>query len=169
MKKLHFFGKQKKRGSLEDLLIMMIFMAVAAVIIVLYLNLNVAINNKNKLNSIAREYLLKMESDGYLTNTIGGANEMQNLIDALNDAGYTKDGIAPVDSSCIKGTVTALGNSYTNNTTTSDLGYGEEIQLDITVCCETFFEMGKGSSDFIPMFKKSNAVMTIHLTTTSKE
>lgn len=168
---MKFLSKTKKKGDIDDILTLMIFIVVSVALTILFLNLNVAINNKNELNSIAREYLFKMESDGYLTNTAGGNNEMQNLIDALNNAGYTKDGTNPVDSSCIKGTMTALGESYTNNTTTADIGYGKEIQLDITVCCETYFEMANKSAgaSFSPMFNKSTAVMHVHLSTTSKE
>ena len=153
--------RRKQKGFVDDFLPMLIFIALSATIIFLLVNTNAAIAKKNTLNNIAREYMLRMESDGYLTANESGSNEQKKLIQELNDAGFykTNDGgrtKLPVDASCLAGT------TYT------DFGYGSKLTLHIEVYVDTYYNMTDGGF-FTGIFIETPSRMEVTLTTTSKK
>lgn len=75
--------RKKKTASIDEILPLLIFIFMAVTLLVWTINTNSAIQTKNDLNGIARESMLKMETDGYLTTT-----EKTELINRLKDKGF---------------------------------------------------------------------------------
>lgn len=160
---------RKEKGSFEDILVMMVFIFFAAIIILLMIYISQAIETKSKLNTIAREYMLRMETEGYLTHDTSGvkgsSNQKQNLIDALNTAGFKKNaaGTQPVDASCLTGT------------TETAQGYGNKIILKINVYGPTVFKLTPKIEEdgqaniFGSKFVGGYDLLTIELISTSKK
>lgn len=153
---------KKKLGVLDDFLPTLIFLMLMAIMIFLFIGYNKAINQKTTLNSIARQYLLEMETSGYMTSAM-----KTNLVKDLNNAGFT----------------TADGGSLTTDninmsgTTFSDVGYGNRIQITINVYTKNMVLSSKGEevkedtdwNMMEPQFKDVYKPITITYKSTSKE
>lgn len=98
---------KKKEGSTFKIAMPLVSLIVASIILVLTLNTMSDGLKKVAVDSIARDYILSMEIEGYLT------NESKNeLISELQSKG--------------------LKNISLSGTTTSKVGYGKKINLSIT-------------------------------------
>lgn len=107
--------KKKSKGVLDDFLPTLIFLALMAILLFLFIGYNKAINQKTTLNNIARKYLLEMETTGYMT------TEMQNsLKEELSAAGFAGNE---------SGAEISRNNFY--GTTFTDVGYGNEMIINI--------------------------------------
>ena len=98
---------QKDEGNFVDFVTIMIAILAVMVVAVAYIGWVGNLHDKNKIDDIAREYLLRMEVEGYLTDS-----DHAELINDLNDI--------DVSSVSISGT------------TRTPLSYGEKITIKIT-------------------------------------
>lgn len=147
--------KKKKTASIDEFLPLLIFIFMAVTLLMWTINTNSAIQTKNDLNNVARESMLKMETDGYLTTT-----EKTKLINRLKDKGFygTNDACKAEAHSN-----TEFSNAFTD-TTVTEAGYGNPVTLNIKVYKKTNFSMFAVGS-----FKNEVSEMTIHLESTSKQ
>lgn len=147
--------RKKKTASIDEFLPLLIFIFMAVTLLMWTINTNSAIQTKNDLNNIARESMLKMETDGYLTTT-----EKTELINRLKDKGFYG-----TSNACKSNT---HNNTEFNNvfagTTVDEAGYGNPVTLNIKVYKKTDFGMFA-----IGSFKNEISTMTIHLESTSKQ
>lgn len=149
--------RKKKSAVLDDFLPTLIFLLLMAITIFLFIGYNKAINQKTTLNSIAREYILKMETTGYMTPEF-----KQDLYKDLKDAGFVG---------------TSSGGSFSDGnftgTTVSDVGYGNEIQLTIKVYTKNRLLKASdndGKVDIMkPNFKDDYSPIMVTYKSTSKE
>lgn len=147
--------RKKKTASIDEILPLLIFVFIAITLLTWTINTNSAIQTKNDLNNIARESMLKMETDGYLTTT-----EKSKLIERLKDKGfYGSDNACKTDTH----SSTEFNDAFTN-TTVTEAGYGNPVTLNIKVYKKTDFSMFA-----IGSFKNEVSKMTIHLESTSKQ
>lgn len=98
---------KKNKGFIEDMIIPLIALVIAMVLILMNSNATKTMITKQKVDIVARQYILKMETDGYLM-----SNEEDSLIKELNKIG--------------------LQNVSLNGTTKTNVGYGKEINLNIS-------------------------------------
>lgn len=153
---------KKKRGVLDDFLPTLIFLMLMAIMIFLFIGYNKAINQKTTLNSIARQYLLEMETSGYMTSAM-----KTNLVKDLNEAGFTTS----------DGSSLTTNNINMNGTTFSDVGYGNRIQITINVYTKNMVLSSEGKevtedtdwNMMEPKFKDEYKPITITYKSTSKE
>lgn len=147
--------RKKKTASIDEFLPLLIFIFMAVTLLMWTINTNSAIQTKNDLNSIARESMLKMETDGYLTTA-----EKTELINRLKDKDFYG-----TSNACKSGTHnnTEFDDAFTN-TTVAEAGYGNPVTLNIKVYKKTDFSMFA-----IGSFKNEISEMTIHLESTSKQ
>lgn len=152
---------KKSNGNLDDFLPILIFMMIASFILLLFIEVNVAINSKSKLNSIARQYTLKMETKGFLSE-----DDIKALVDHLN-----KNGFANADGSDL--TVDSFKNAadYSGKSTNGvSVGYGNEVSLKFTVYSEQRLGYQEEEEEFLPFsLKKQFMPLTIEYHSTSKE
>lgn len=100
--------KKKEAGSIiENMLVALIGIVMTTAFLVIIFGAFASISDKWHMNQVAREYLLIMETEGYLT-----AADKANLIDELEECG--------------------LYNISLSGTTMSEVGYGERIYLKIS-------------------------------------
>lgn len=156
--------KKKKRGTLDDFLPTLIFLLLMAIMLFLFVGYNKAINQKTTLNSIARQYLLEMETTGYMTSAM-----KTNLVKDLKDAGFTaKDGAD-----------LTTANIGMTGTTFSDVGYGNRIQITISVYTKNMVLVSDKTNEevadgadwnlFAPKFADKYKPLSITYKSTSKE
>lgn len=105
-------GMDKKRGSMMKMLPVLLAMAAMTAITVMYLTYMSDYDKRESADQIAREYILKMETQGYLT-----VEMKDNLITDLGDIGF--------------------GHINLQGTTMSKADYGDEIVLIINAVLET--------------------------------
>lgn len=102
----------KKDGSMMKLLPILLAMAAVAAITAIYMTYMSDYDKRELADQIAREYILKMETQGYLS------EDMKNsLISELGDAGFVGINL--------------------QGTTVSKAEYGEEVVLMINAFLET--------------------------------
>lgn len=126
-KKHHVLWQKKVRGMVDEFLPTIVFLLIVAVLILVFINFNIAVNKKDTINGIARKYLLLSETQGGLTT--GDINDLEEELAALGFAGNKNQG--PITLNNFKKTI-----SGTENTTlkgTSGVGYGKEVVLSICV------------------------------------
>lgn len=160
----HCTKRKKARGMLDDFLPIIIFVMACAILMLSYVNFNTAVNKKISLNSISRDYMLKIESKGYLT-----AEDKDKLIVDLRNAGFYADvDKAQISStnidSCLKRT---LSNGTVEGTTLSDVGYGNDVTLTIQVYTDV--SMLTDANAFAPKFGEETHSISTSLKSTSKE
>ncbi len=109
-------AKAKASGSVGDILTMGVFVLAMAVVMVAFLNCIDLVQQKTAVRGILREYLLRMETVGYLM----PADETE-LLQELSGAGVTQ---------------IRLGN-----TSRSRVGFGQEITLEISGRLEEIYEI----------------------------
>lgn len=102
----------KKDGSMMKLLPVLLAMAAMAAITTLYITYMSDYDKRERADQIAREYILKMETQGHLSEAM-----KNNLISDLSDAGF--------------------GSINLQGTTMAKAEYGEEIVLMINAYLET--------------------------------
>ena len=102
------FIKQKKQASIiENMLVMLLEMIVVCAFLVVIFGAFAGISDKWGMRQVAREYLLIMETEGYLS-----ATDQANLIDELESYG--------------------LYNISLSGTTVREVEYGDRIYLCIS-------------------------------------
>lgn len=146
--------KKKKKGMVDDFLPIAMFVLIAAVMLFTSVNLNAAVNQKAEANSIARRYILKMETYGYLTDSA-----LSGLASELNESGFYANS---------SGNAITAGNLDIGTTTRTDVGYGNDITLTFTVYTDNRFLMGDGDL-FNSYFEKRIVPITVTYRSTSKE
>ena len=112
--------KDKERllspGSVGDVMPMCIFVICIAFVMISFADCVRLINVKSSVSQISRQYILRMETYGYLTD-----NDRQGLMRSLSETGLTGVSLAGTD--------------------TSEVGYGNEIKLYIDGFTEDGYEI----------------------------
>ena len=103
-------------GSVGDVMPMCIFVICIAFVMISFANCVRLINVKASVSQVARQYILRMETYGYLTE-----NDKEALMRTLADTGLTGVSLAGTD--------------------TSEVGYGNEIRLYIDGFTEDGYEI----------------------------
>ncbi len=106
----------KNDGSVGDVMPMCIFVICIAFVMISFADCVRLINVKASVSQISRQYILKMETYGYLTE-----NDRDNLIRSLSESGLENISLAGTD--------------------TSEVGYGNEIKLYISGSAEGGYEI----------------------------
>lgn len=102
------FNKKKEAGSIiENMLVALVGMVLTTAFLVIIFGAFASISDKWRMNQVAREYMLLMETEGYLT-----AEDKEELIKELEECG--------------------LYNISLSGTTVSEVGYGNRIYLKIS-------------------------------------
>lgn len=79
----HFY-KEKKKGEFTDIMAVVIFMFMSAVIFQVFLNNQKAVDIKDDIDATINQYVLCLETDGYLSET-----NQNSLINDLTKLGVT--------------------------------------------------------------------------------
>lgn len=118
MRGVMFKDKEKvcSQGSVGDVMPMCIFVICIAFVMISFANCVRLINVKASVSQVARQYILRMETYGYLTE-----NDKEALMKNLSDTGLTGVSLAGTD--------------------TSEVGYGNEIKLYIDGFTEDGYEI----------------------------
>ena len=128
---------KKKRGFVGKLMIPLFAILATFMVMVIYENATKNLMDKQKVDILARQYILKMETDGYLEK-----NEEDNLIRELQKIGLT--------------------NISLNGTTETQVGYGKEIKLEINANLKSKDYSVRGFG-----LDKREKLMPIHIEETS--
>ena len=103
-------------GSVGDVMPMCVFVICIAFVMISFADCVRLINVKSSVSQISRQYILRMETYGYLTD-----NDRQGLMRSLSETGLTGVSLAGTD--------------------TSEVGYGNEIKLYIDGFTEDGYEI----------------------------
>ena len=120
---MRMFREKKDSGTVIDILTVCVAVLAITIAVLGYLEVMQLVSRKDDVNQISRKYILKMETDGYLSST-----ERNNLIYDLQSAGLT--------------------NIDLTGTTMSDVGYGNAIYLVIQGTLESSKPENAGSGLF---------------------
>lgn len=96
--------RKRKSGSVDKILPLIMTLVVISILLVIFVNWSGDFNKKDRIDLVCRQYLLKMESKGYLNQS-----DKNNLINSLNEIG-----VNDVDLT---------------GTTISEVQYGDKIVL----------------------------------------
>lgn len=157
IKKLKQIINKKDEGFLDDFLPLLIFLLIAAIMLLLFIETSAAINKKSSINAIARQYMLRLETQGCLTDA-----DVSDLVDALNKEGFTDENGNPLTTSQIECDYSEKG---TNNTA----GYGNEVFLRLNVYTEQWIINPNDTDIWKIIFKKTYNPISIEYHSTSKE
>ncbi len=113
LNKLHL---RKNDGSVGDVMPMCIFVICIAFVMISFADCVRVINVKTSVSQISRQYILRMETYGYLTE-----NDRGDMLRSLSESGLENISLAGTD--------------------TSEVGYGNEIKLCITGLAEGGYEI----------------------------
>lgn len=108
--------RNKNDGSVGDVMPMCIFVICIAFVMISFADCVRLINVKASVSQISRQYILKMETYGYLTE-----NDRDNLVRSLAEIGLENISLAGTDM--------------------SEVGYGNEINLYISGLAEGGYEI----------------------------
>ena len=103
---LKFIKKKKEASVIENMLVLLLEMIIVCAMLVVIFGAFAGISDKWGMRQVAREYLLIMETEGYLSST-----DQANMIAELESYG--------------------LYNISLSGTTTSEVEYGDRIYLCI--------------------------------------
>ena len=106
----------KNDGSVGDVMPMCIFVICIAFVMISFADCVRLINVKASVSQISRQYILKMETYGYLTD-----GDRDGLVDSLAETGLRNISLAGTDM--------------------SEVGYGNEIKLYISGSTEEGYEI----------------------------
>ena len=95
MKKKMYFIKLKRKASVGDMIVCIFTVLIMSIIICLTIDAYKEINQAASIKAVEREYMLKLETQGYLT-----TQDLKTLKEALEkigvvttpDSGYSTDG-----------------------------------------------------------------------------
>ena len=110
--------KPSSPGSVGDVMPMCIFVICIAFVMISFADCVRVINVKSSVSQISRQYILKMETYGYLT-----GDDKDDLVSALSDAGLDNISLAGTDM--------------------SEVGYGNKISLYIYGTTEAGYEISE--------------------------
>lgn len=137
--RLKVIAYKKDDGSMVDFMYVAVTLLVVAIIAVMVMDWFGNLESKTKLDMIAREYILRMESFGYLDD-----DDKNSLLESLGEVG--------------------VHDISLTGTTTSAVTYGEKIILNVTGNIEiTTFQMDgfhliRGTRDIpVTLYKSSTA------------
>lgn len=134
--------KKKEAGSIiENMLVSLLGIVMVTAFLVIIFGAFASISDKWHMNQVAREYLLIMETEGYLTNA-----DKIDLIEELEACG--------------------LYDISLSGTTTSEVGYGERIYLKISGTYDN--NVLRFTGGFSKVTESPTAV-TIHRQSTAKQ
>ena len=133
--------KKKANGVIENMLVALIGIVMITAFLVIIFGAFSGINDKWGMRQTAREYLLIMETEGYLTPA-----DQASLIAELESEG--------------------LYNISLSGTTTSQVGYGDRIYLCIT---GTYDDKVLAFADGISRVGSRPTTITIRRQTTAKQ
>jgi hypothetical protein len=165
---------EKNRGMVDDVLPILMFVMIAGILLLFFINTNVAINKKTKLNQIGRKYMIIMESQGYLY-----PEDINALEDELAAAGYCAKATTDSSGNPVTGTFGVVdvttGSGYKEHidgtniyATQTDAGYGNPIELTLDVYCQTWLSTGDTVDIYTPRLGKEMSRICIKLESTSK-
>lgn len=150
---------KKEKGFLDDFLPLFVFILLIAVSLLLFVETNAAINKKADINSIARQYMLKMETQGCLKDS-----DITDLVTDLNKAGFTDS-----DGSKIQVNKFKSGCNYTGKNNGLSAGYGNLVELSFTVYTEQWIINPENTDIWKIFFEKIYSPISIEYHSTSKE
>ncbi len=135
--------KKKKEASsiIENMFVALLGMVMTTAFLVIVFGAFASISDKWQMNQVAREYLLIMETEGYLT-----AADKAELIKELEECG--------------------LYNISLSGTTVNEVGYGERIYLNIS---GTYDNNVLRFASGISKVTKSPTTVTIQRQSTAKQ
>jgi hypothetical protein len=107
---------EKNDGSVGDVMPMCIFVICIAFVMISFADCVRLINVKASVSQVSRQYILKMETYGYLTE-----GDRAGLVDSLTETGLRNISLAGTDM--------------------SEVGYGNEIRLYISGLTEEGYEI----------------------------
>lgn len=154
MRKFHKINSKQKMlprkasGSIHQFLPAMIFIPMCFVLIMLFVHYNDAMNKKNEIDSVAREYLLCMERRGGLVPA-----DQDRMMNDLSDYGFYN-----ID---ISGTDLNAGGA-------SGVGYGNPVTIRICATCDTYMLRDSTSNAFQLAFVKTPKNIVVEYTSTAK-
>ena len=151
---LRLNARKKTKGELDNMLGTVVFILVIAIILFSFINYNNAISKKQKINLIARQYLLRMETVGYLS-----SDDMEAMAQELSEMGFY--------GNPEKGNTEPVGNGNFSGTTINRVGYGNEIIVAFTVYTDDWV-LADGNI-FSPKYELERYPITIEYKSTSKE
>lgn len=96
----------KSKGSIMDFMSPLLCFLAFTIIATAFFSIMKTVSNKDEVSQVARQYILRMETVGYLTDS-----DRTSMIQTLTDIG--------------------VSNIDISGTTTSDVGYGNPIILSI--------------------------------------
>lgn len=158
MKIKKFILSKKKSGFLDDYLPLFAFILVAIIAMMGFIEVNTAINKKSDINSIARQYVLRMETQGCLKNS-----DITELITSLNAAGFSDSeggALSSASFDCVYSGQDTNGES---------VGYGNVVTLKFKVYTKQWMMDAESLNSFTGIFKKGYAPISIEYHSTSKE
>jgi len=159
--------KRKEQAFIDDMLPIVVFVLMVATLLFSFVNYNSAIYQKTTLNRVARDYLLKMETTGYLTPDM--ATSLFNELYNLGYRGSSSGG--GIEWENLQDTTAGL------YTTIVEVGYGNEICLNLNIYAEnTLFTRTKIDDDgiatidlFSPQFYNEYVPITVTYYSMSKQ
>lgn len=133
--------KKKKKGSIDRYAIPLLFTIVVFILVLMQMYTTSSMDKKDNIDILSRKYILKMETEGYLT------NDMKiDLLKDLNEAGAI--------------------NINLTGTTMSRVGYGKEIKLSIK--CDLEVDTLQVLDNLSAKKEKSTIPVTSSKTSTAK-
>lgn len=170
--------KHKKKASIDEFLPFLVFITAAMILLAWTINTHAALQAKNDLNYIARQTMLKMESDGYLTEEDKSylidrlaENEFYGSEEAAKEAARSKNktNVSTIKASYDKDnflSANGIKTDYKVSSSDGTVGYGNTLKLCLTVYRQTDTDTdqwGKAQSG------STVSQMTVHLESTSKQ
>lgn len=131
----------KNKGSMMDFLSPLLCFLAFTIIVTGFFNVMKTISQKDEVSQVARQYILRMETVGYLTDS-----DRVSLIHTLADMG--------------------VSNIDLTGTTTSDVGYGNPIILNISGTLKMSSLDGSNLTNFV--FQETEAPINERRMSTAK-
>ena len=154
---LGLFKTKKEKGSIDHFLPGYILIVVVFILFMSYINVSSVITIRDNADVIAREYMLKMESRGWLDGT--STKNLVTKIDALEASGVKVENVK------VAGSVEAYDASVVTSGVTGPVGYANTVILDIKA---DIVDAKNGKSTWgIPIFA-SNYKLHIRKESTAK-
>lgn len=165
--------RDKRTAIVDDVLPILMFVLIAGLLLLFFINTNAALNRKTTLNQIARKYMLTMETQGYLY-----PEDIAALKTELTKNGYYASATMDADykpvTTAFGDVDVASGHGYSSHVegtniyaTESYIGYGNPIELTLDVYCQTWISIGDYNV-FKPRLGKTMNRMVIQLNSIAK-
>lgn len=120
---LKMLRTKKENGTIDHLLPGFILVLVSFIIFLVYIDTAAVVTLRDNADVIARQYMLRMESNGWLDES-----STENLVTRIED--LSTNGIT-VDNVKVAGSVAVFDSNYVTSGVTGPVGYANTVTLDI--------------------------------------